>query len=606
MTEGKALFKKNYIRVVVIGLLISNAFFLYLYFTAFCFLTYQEGPKLSLIQSFLNHSLFKEMLMLIQIPSLFIATRMGMIPQLKKEDNPHGSTVIDTVDNLKKKVYTWDLKSDPPDSGIFLGLTKKKEQIKEAYFDCSDVHSIIIAATRSGKTRKILLPTIMQIAYAGNSMVINDPKGENFLITGDFLRSKGYRVVCIDFREPLKSNQWNPLFLIVKYLKEKDESKAVEAAWDLSIIICPSNQLEDNSIFAESAQSLLAGAMLYLCMEADLEEEKNMSSLNELLFYMSDQRSPFYLDNIVRSLPSTHPAKKALYTCFSSSGNLRTSIFANAQKGLRLFADSGIEQLCEKQDHDMSALGREKTALFIILPDEKTTRHPMAVMYTSQLYQVLTHEAFENGGRLSRKVHFLFDEFGNTPVQPDFPQKITVGAGRGILYTLVVQSLEQLQIYGIHGSNTIIGNAGNWLFLSTNNPETAEVINKKIGTETIVTNSIRYQSAMQTEGQETVQMIERDKLKTEELLRWKTNQVIVLRQGEQPIILDILDFSKYPFNEYCGMTGDEMTDIKIMNHRNHMRREMKIESPKIWKPKNKKNSDRTGSETSPMNWLNKK
>ena len=166
-------------------------------------------------------------------------------------------------------------------------------------------------------------------------------------------------------------------------------------------------------------------------MESKNEDEKNMSSLNELIHQLSDDKSLYSLDNIVRNLSIKHPARKAFYTAFAAKANLRTSMFSNALSSLRLFTDSNIETMTSKQDHEMESVGQKKTVVFSIVPDEKTTRHPLATIYMTQLYQALIKVANSYGGRLPINTHFLYDEFGNSPIIPDFPQKITVGGGEG-------------------------------------------------------------------------------------------------------------------------------------------------------------------------------
>ena len=586
MTLKKRFLKRYPVLIGMEILFISSFFFI------FCLVGKDSPPKLTYINDFLNFYLFKEIMYFGQSIVLVAFFRYLIIPELDIESNQHGSTRWLTHKEFKKTVTEWDFKSEINKGGQMLGIEIKDGKPYKGYFDCGDVHNLIIAATRSGKTRKLLLETIMNVASAGESMVINDPKGENYLITYPYLKDKGYNIICIDFREPLKSNYWNPLYIINNLFKKNEKSLAVECAFDLASIICPIGLYDsDSAIFKEGAQSIVAGAIIILCTQAEKEEQINMSSLIEVIHCMSDETGSFYLDHVVRGLPSSHPAKKVLYTAFSSKGNLRPSMFTNAMAALRLFTDATIETMCSKQDHDMEAIGREKTALFIILPDEKTTRHPLATIYFTQLYQILSNYAIKNGSRLPKTVHMLYDEFGNSPVQPDFPQKITIGAGRGILYTLIVQSLEQLDIYGIHGSNTIKTNIGNWLYLSTNNPSTAEIINKKIGTETIITHDLKYKTALTIEGEEGKKLMERDMLKVEEIMRWDINKILVLRQGKNPIALDLLDFSKYHFSEECGMVGIEKEDQKILQYRNMNREIHKEINVPIWKPKLKKTTE---------------
>ena len=57
--------------------------------------------------------------------------------------------------------------------GILFGTKKDRY-----YINGSDTHTLVIGATRSGKSRSIVLPTIGIEGLAGENMVVSDPKGE--------------------------------------------------------------------------------------------------------------------------------------------------------------------------------------------------------------------------------------------------------------------------------------------------------------------------------------------------------------------------------------------------------------------------------------------
>lgn len=90
-------------------------------------------------------------------------------------------------------------------------------------------------------------------------------------------------------------------------------------------------------------------------------------------------------------------------------------------------------------DYNPKETGSKKRAIFIILPDEKTTYYTLASLFVSQHYIELVKSADERGGRLKNRVNFLLDEFGNFTI-PDFSNKLTVGGGRGIRFNLFLQS----------------------------------------------------------------------------------------------------------------------------------------------------------------------
>lgn len=59
--------------------------------------------------------------------------------------------------------------------GLVVGY-KKNKKAEEIYFVDDNIHSLTVGATRSGKTRSVVLQTIGNLALAGESMILSDPK----------------------------------------------------------------------------------------------------------------------------------------------------------------------------------------------------------------------------------------------------------------------------------------------------------------------------------------------------------------------------------------------------------------------------------------------
>jgi type IV secretion system protein VirD4 len=92
--------------------------------------------------------------------------------------------------------HTYQKDSYIQKGGIVLGL-KKEGAIEKIYYEDDDVHTLCIGATRSGKSRTVVLQSIGTLALAGESMILSDPKGELYQYTYPFLESMGYEVICI-------------------------------------------------------------------------------------------------------------------------------------------------------------------------------------------------------------------------------------------------------------------------------------------------------------------------------------------------------------------------------------------------------------------------
>ncbi|MBS3937162.1 MAG: TraM recognition domain-containing protein [Peptococcaceae bacterium] len=191
-------------------------------------------------------------------------------------------------------------------------------------------------------------------------------------------------------------------------------------------------------------------------------------------------------------------------------------------------------------------MGNERSAVFLVIPDERGVRNVLASLYISQCYQALADIGNQTGGRLKRRVNFLLDEFGNIPAIPDFDKKLTVAAGRNIRFLLAVQDVSQIKARYGEAYGTILGNCATWVYLSTADPETAKMLSAKTGQHTVRTESHSSSSRSSTESSTSESMTGRALLMPDEVLRWPKNWALVLQTGQNPAKLRLPDLSQWP------------------------------------------------------------
>ncbi|MCY9763215.1 type IV secretory system conjugative DNA transfer family protein [Paenibacillus alvei] len=471
---------------------------------------------------------------------------------------------------IAKTTATWKFHEMVLAGGIVLGaLLDRGKQF--AYIDKDDANTIIIGATRSGKTRRLIFPTIWMLAHAGESMIITDPKGELYDRTSTSLRKRGYNVRFIDFRKPGRGNRINYMEPVLKALREKNVPEATKHAWTIAHMFVYQKPGSDKgeSIWRDGAESVIAALILAVAMEAPSEKEKHMYSVYKMLVELGrvqkvrvgNQIIDYVpLNDYMERLPLDHPARDAYATAFLAPERTRGSFFSSVSAHLRLFADPSVAYLTSYQDHELIGAGREKTAVFLIIPDEDTTRHPYAALYVNQTYDALVEYANECGGRLPIRVNMLLDEFGNMPPFPDFDTKLTVSLGRGVRWNMVIQAYGQLtQKYGEHVADTIKGNAQNTIYLRTNDNKTAEDLSKRTGMYTIATEGSSYnvgQHHVNRGGSSS--FTGRRLLTPDEILKWPRDMSLVLRGGMNPTRLPLPDLSLWPADqEFKSIEDDE-------------------------------------------------
>lgn len=136
---------------------------------------------------------------------------------------------------------------------------------KELYATTEDTHTLILGATRSGKSRGIVLPSICFMALAGESMICVDPKAELYLYTYPFLERLGYEVIAIDFRNPLKSSRYNYLQTVIDAVNQGDKALAVTRARDMATMLVPEDKTE--RIWLDGQRSVVTMAILAVVVD---------------------------------------------------------------------------------------------------------------------------------------------------------------------------------------------------------------------------------------------------------------------------------------------------------------------------------------------------
>jgi type IV secretion system protein VirD4 len=506
-------------------------------------------------------------------------------------EGQHGTSRWQTEDEKDKNATVWDMAKPIKKGGIIYGMDTEKDKL---WYNLEDEHTLIIGATRSGKSRKNILPSIWEIGKSGESMILGDPKGELYITSKEYLEKEGYKVIALNLREPSKGNQWNILDLVNKAVDEGNIAKASELAWDIANALCNKKESStDDPVWGNGQESTLAALMLLVSMESDFKFQRHLTSVYYLLAEygreLADGTVP--LIEYINSLPLDHPAKGAFATASLAPYKMRASFFTMAITTLRLFSDPTISDMTSFQDHDLKDIGIEKTAVFLIVPDEKKTRHVLATLYIDQVYQSLVELSNGEGGRIPRRVNIIIDEFGNLPAIPNFDTKLTVGGGRGIRFTIAVQDIQQLKSLYKESHQTITGNCHTWIYIKTADTETAKLISAKTGKYTVATESAG--ASVQNKGHSVSVnegMTGRAVVMEDEVLRWDSNYSLVLPVGKYPAKYPMPDLSQYKANSDFGFkaTGnidlDKKNNQEIIKNRWNSVTEREVKKPQIWLP----------------------
>ena len=366
-----------------------------------------------------------------------------------------------------------------PAAGIALYSKKGK-----MWVDNGEDHYLVMGATGSGKTEIVAKPMIKLLAKHNESMILTDPKGELYESSAELLKEAGYNIVTLNFRDPQNGNAWNPMSLPYKLYKEGNTDKAIELLDDLALNILYEEKNTGDPFWEKTAADYFTGLALGLFEDAT-PEQVNLNSLN-LMCSLGEERFGGPNNNYIKEYFNGKDPSKPAY--INASGTVFTAdetkqgIIATFKQKIKLFSSrENLSEMLSYSDFDMRDIGRKKTAVFLIVQDEKKTLHPLATIFIKQCYETLIDVAQESGGKLPFRTNFILDEFANMPPLKDVTTMVTAARSRLIRFTFIIQNFAQLtQVYGKENGDTIRGNC-NLLYLISSEIAALEEISKMCG-----------------------------------------------------------------------------------------------------------------------------
>ena len=469
----------------------------------------------------------------------------------------------------------------------------------EALVDDGDVHTLMIGAAGVGKTAYFLYPNIELACASGMSFISTDTKGDVARNYGT-IASKyyGYNVSVLDLRNPTRSDENNILHLVNKYMdmylddkknlsaKAKAEKYAkITAKTIINIGGSDSSNYGQNAFFYDAAEGLLSSVILLLAEFGDKNERHIVSVfklIQDLLAkYQPDPKAKpkMYFTKLMDKLPSEHKAKWLAGAALNSSDQSMLSVMSTALSRLNSFLDSELEQmLCFGTAVDAEKFCNERSAIFIVLPEEDTSKYFMVSLLIQQLYREILVIADENGGKLKNRVMFYCDEFGTFPKIEGAESMFSAGRSRKISIVAIIQSFAQLeQNYGRQGMEIITDNTQLTVFGGfAPNSQSAEVLSKALGEQTVLSGSVSHGR----DKSQSLQMIGRPLMTVDELKSMPKGQFIVMKTGTHPMISKLKLFFKWGIRFEEGYRLPDKTARNVSyKERDELIRDIEIKYP---------------------------
>lgn len=474
------------------------------------------------------------------------------------------------------------------------------------YVDAKNNHSLIIGTTNSGKTYSLIHIFIMICIMGGENIIVNDVKGELYQTHYPLLKHLGYNVISFNFIHPQQGSYYNPLSLVIdsfheayvnyrkelvnykqeivelldllidyeetgkfdiikyKELMHRIESPNFSEAQEILVDVCnkitQESKNDKDGFWNDSAGDLLEGLILLLLEEKEVVDGEvrflnpnaiNFMTISILSNYLSAEdgkpNAPSPLIQYIKTnRKETDLSVIRLRKIIKASSQTLSSIAAVFNRVTKkLLINEDIIRMMSKSDFDLSKIDKQKTAIFIIVHDEKNTFHNIVSIIIQQIYEVLLKSARSNllEGRTKKEeliipANFIWDEFANGSKWKNIINGLTAGRSRNIRFNLVIQDLGQLEsLYGKEDTKSIMSNTVNTLFLLSGDNQTNEEISKRCGKKLI------YNKAHNRYDETPL-------VSTDRLSKLGLGEILVLRQRRDPYITKFRAFNKYNCSKF--------------------------------------------------------
>lgn len=413
-------------------------------------------------------------------------------------------------------------------------------------------HIAVFGASGTGKSRGLIRPALFNIIRRGESAVITDSKGELYADTAELFRRHGYKVKVFNLVNPEHGGPWNCMAGL--------GGDTLLAQVLTNVIIGNTSSGKTDHFWDNGEGNLLKALILYVDLDpARSPQEKNLPAVYEMLLRYSAAQ----LTALFERLPLDHPARGPYRLFSQASDTVRSGIVLGLGTRLQVLQNEAVARILRRSDIDLTAPGREKTALFVVLSDQDATMTFLSSLFFSFLFIKLVRFADSTPEmRCPVPVNLILDEFNNigklggAADGSDFARTLSVIRSRGIYVTLAVQSLGQLQNrYPNNLWAEIVGNCDVQLMLGCTDDVTAEYFSARSGDMSIQVNStmtVRQTMAVaqvipqyrQTQGQGKRRLLTPD-----EVLRLPNQELLVVIRGHNLLKLEKVDYTELPLSK---------------------------------------------------------
>lgn len=368
---------------------------------------------------------------------------------------------------------------------ILLGKHPTKNSFLASY---GQQFVMLAAPPGTGKGVGVVIPNLLSYP---DSMVVNDPKFENWYITSGFRAAAGHKVFRFS-PELLETHRWNPLTQL-----SRDPLYRLGSIRTLASVLFVSSN-EKNQEWYTKAANVFTAILLYMMETPELPftlpQAYEIGSMGSAIGVWAEQIMASRSDG-----PSalSSECRRELNGVFEASKNKSSGWSTTAdivRDVLSMYAEKTVAWAVSGDDIDFSKARQEKTTIYFSMTEESLKKYgPLMNLFFTQAIRENSRVLPEQGGNcadgtLLYKYQLLLsmDEFaimGRMAIMETAP---ALTRGAGLRYLIIFQGKDQVRaIYGSEAGNAIMKAFHNEIVYAPGDIDLAEEYSKRLGTYTV-------------------------------------------------------------------------------------------------------------------------
>ena len=409
-----------------------------------------------------------------------------------------------------------------------------------------DAHVLTLAPTGAGKGIGCVVPNLL--TYPG-SVLVTDPKGENYAVTARRRRAHGHCVIALDpFGLVGGTGAFNPLDGI-----DVTSADAVDNAAALAelLVVREPRESGDTVFWAEEAKALLTGLILH----AVSSEPATNRTLSAVWSYLS--LPPRELTKLWSAMGSSCAAGGAVARAAArvrqKQDRVRSGILAHAQSQAHFLDSPQLARTMQRSSFSFADLRAQPLTVYLVLPPDRidSARRWLRLLVGCGINALMRARAPSTG--VPHRVLLLLDEFPALGPMPPLERAVSLARGYGITCWLLAQDLSQLQTLYPASWSTFVANAGVVQAFGVNDLETATYLSAMLGRTTVQTRS-RARSAPtgiallarrgDVRASWTESALARALMSPDEVRRMDRDTTLLLMPGTDPVHARCVDYRR--------------------------------------------------------------